>query len=66
MKWKKPVIILRILKKDVRDIMARFGRPKTLNNGSTNPHETFGYFPQSLKTHLQKKDETGLKTQKRI
>jgi hypothetical protein len=34
----KPVVTLEILKEDVRDLMAGSGRPKTMNNGSTNPH----------------------------
>jgi hypothetical protein len=62
----KPVATLEILKNDVRDLIARLGRPKTMNNGSTNHTETFVCVPQPLKTRLQKKAKTCLKTQKRI
>ena len=36
MRWKKPVVSLKILKKDVKDITARSGKPKTSNNRPTN------------------------------
>jgi hypothetical protein len=52
--------------KDVRDLMAWSGKPKTLNNDPTNPHSTFVYCPRISKNKLQKKGKTGLKTQKRI
>jgi hypothetical protein len=55
---------LKILKKDVKDVMARSGRTKTMNNGSTTLAENFVYVSQSLKTRSQKKDKAGLKTQK--
>jgi len=42
---KKPIIPLKILKKDVKDIMARSGRPKTSNDGSTTLAENFVYVP---------------------
>jgi len=42
------------------------GRPKTLNNGSTNSHPTFICVPQSLKTHLQKKPKTSPKHKNRL
>jgi hypothetical protein len=66
MKWKNQFITIEILKKDVKDVMARSGRPKTLNNGPTTFTENFVYVTQSLKTRLQKKAKTGLKTQTRI
>jgi len=45
--------------------MARSGRPKTMNNGyPPTLTENFIYVPQSLKTRLQKKVKTSLKTQK--
>jgi len=34
----KPVVILEILKNDVRDLIARLERPKTMDNGSANPY----------------------------
>jgi len=65
MKWKNQFITIEIVKKDVKDVMARSRRPKTLNNVSTTLAENFVCVPQSLKTRLQKKTKTSLKTQKR-
>jgi len=62
----KAVVTIEILKKDVKDILAWSGRTKTLNNGSITLTETFVYVSQSLKTRLQKKPKTSLKTQKQI
>jgi len=61
----KAVVTVKILKKEER-FNGAVWKPKTLNNESTNPHSTFGYVPQSLKTRLQKKPKTSLKTQKQI
>jgi len=46
--------------------MAQSGRPKKLNNVSTNSHSAFVCVPQSPKTRSQKKTKTSLKTQKQI
>jgi len=64
----KPVVTLEILKNDVRSngAVARLGRPKTMNNGSTNPQWNLRPRPTTSKTRLQKKAKTCLKTQKRI
>jgi len=57
MKWKKPVITLKILKKDVRDRMARSGKLKTLNNGSTSPHWNLRLCPTISKNTLTKEGQ---------
>ena len=43
--------------KDVRDLMARSGKPKTLNNRFTNPHSTFVYCPRISKNKLTKEGQ---------
>jgi len=45
MKWKKPFITLKILKKEERDLMARSEKPKTMNNRFTKPHSALFYCP---------------------
>jgi len=60
------VVAMKILKKEERDLMARSGKSKTLNDGPTSPHSTLVCVLQPLKTSLQNKAKTSLKTQKHI
>jgi hypothetical protein len=55
--WEKPVVTLEILKNDVRDLIARLGRPKTMNNGSTNPDRNLRLCPTTSKNTLTKEGQ---------
>jgi hypothetical protein len=50
----KPVVTSEILKNNVKDLIARSGRPKTMNNESTNPHQNLRQCPTTYKNTLTK------------
>ena len=64
MKRKKPVITLEIPKKRENNIMARSGKPKTVNNESPNSHSTLRLRPTTSGNMLTKKVQNRLENAK--